>query len=139
MNEKYFPGDLVNILWTKIKVELAKKANLAELEDYVTSDSFATLLATELANYVTKTEFNTAMSSAITREIVSELPSESEAKSNVIYMVPSETTDDKNARDEYMFTDRWELIGTTKVDLSGYWAKSELRAMTEAELNAILV
>lgn len=139
MNDKYFPGDLVNVLWTKIKVELAKKANLTELEDYVTSDSFATLLATELSNYVTKTDFNTAMSGALTREIADALPAESEAKPNVIYMVPSETTDLNNARDEYMFTDRWERIGTTKVDLSGYWAKTELTAMTEAELNAILV
>ena len=33
----------------------------------------------------------------------------------------------------------WELLGSTEEDLTGYWSKQELRAMTAAELQAILV
>ena len=33
---------------------------------------------------------------------------------------------------------QFELLGSTEIDLSGYWAKDELRMMTAEELQAIL-
>lgn len=140
MNEKYFTDELVQVLWTKIKVELATKAGVADLDDYLTLENFATQLATALANYATKEQVNAAVSGALTREVVDALPEISDASATVIYLVPAEKADDKNVKDEYMLINgKWELIGTTKVDLSGYWSKTELEPMTEAELNAILV
>lgn len=42
-------------------------------------------------------------------------------KSGVIYLVPSPKPGDKNLKDEYLWIDgKWELIGSTAVDLSGY-------------------
>lgn len=47
--------------------------------------------------------------------------------------------------DEYIWleptggTAHWEEIGSTDIDLSGYWSKTELVAITTAEIDAILV
>lgn len=48
---------------------------------------------------------------------------------NKIYLVPNGTADDKNLKDEYLWIDdKWERIGNTKIDLSGYYTKSEIDA-----------
>lgn len=55
---------------------------------------------------------------------VDELPETGE--SGIIYLVPTTTASDENAKDEYIWTQlesgdgSWELIGSTTVDLSGY-------------------
>ena len=58
-------------------------------------------------------------------EFVEELPETGE--SNIIYLVPSETTGVQNIYDEYIWTedDTWELIGSTEMDLSNYYTKTE--------------
>lgn len=70
---------------------------------------------------------------ALKRKIISELPIEDEAESNVIYMVP---VDDPMSMEhnEYMWLNgRWELLGSTKVDLTDYYTKSEVYSKTEAD------
>ena len=60
-------------------------------------------------------------STRLVREIVQELPSPSEAKENVIYMIVKTGGDENNTYDEYMFINgKVEKIGDTKVDLTGY-------------------
>ena len=55
---------------------------------------------------------------------------------NVIYFV-KKTGGTDDVHDEYMWiANKWELIGSTKVDLSGYWAKSALTEITTAEVEA---
>lgn len=127
-------------LWLFIKTELAKKANVADLDDYVTDDIFSEALATALANYPTKAELNSAISAATKREVVSQLPAVADADPKAIYFVPAPgTPEENNIKEEYMVINgQWEMIGTTKMDLSGYWSKTELRAMTEDELTGIL-
>lgn len=147
-------------LWTAIKTALAGKADLSALDNYTTPDAVATAItsaltnyatnagvqtaiATALANYMTESEVNDAIASAvsqaahITFEAVDELPAT--GSPNKIYLVPS-GGGSGNVKSEYMWIDgAWELLGSTEVDLSGYWSKQELRAMTAAELQAILV
>jgi len=73
----------------------------------------------------------------ITYEIVQSLPASGSA--GVIYLVSNSGTA-PNVYDEYIWvSNAFEKIGTTAVDLSGYWAKSELVAMTVAEVDAICV
>ena len=56
---------------------------------------------------------------------VSALPQTGE--SGVIYLVPASETSDKNLKDEYLWLDgKWELIGSTAVDLSGYVKNEDL-------------
>lgn len=57
------------------------------------------------------------------REVVSELPTQ-DISTKTIYMVPSEDPSGQNAYDEYIWLgDKWELIGTTKIDLTNYATK----------------
>lgn len=136
----FLGGDRVKELWLFLKMELAKKASVTDLDDYVTDDTFAEALATALANYPTKAEVNLAIAGATKREVVDELPSEEDGDPKVIYFVPvSGEPEENNVKDEYMLINgKWEKIGTTRIDLSGYWSKEELRPMTTAELSAIL-
>ena len=56
-------------------------------------------------------------------EVVDTLP-ESDIKSNVIYLVPSNVSGLNNIYDEYIYVDnKWELIGNTSIDLSQYATK----------------
>lgn len=137
---KFLDKERTKEFWLFIKTELAKKANVIDLDDYVTDTSFANTLATKLANYPTKEEVNSALSGATKREVVDVLPSVTDADPKAIYFVPvSGTPEEDNIKDEYMLINgKWEKIGTTRIDLSGYWSKTELKAMTSAELTAIL-
>jgi hypothetical protein len=55
--------------------------------------------------------------------------------SNVIYLVKA----DDDTFTQYIFSDgkRYDL-GTLAPDLTGYWSKAELRAMTDEEVQAIV-
>lgn len=58
----------------------------------------------------------------------------------MIYFVPMADPKESNFYEEYIWVNGgYELIGTTQIDLSGYWAKAELTAMTAEELEEILV
>lgn len=161
MQETFLNGARMQELWAAIKTALAGKADLSALDNYTTPDAVATAItsalanyatnagvqtaiATALADYMTTSEVNAAIASAVVEasgirfETVDALPETGE--NNVIYLVPSATSAANNAKDEYMWIDgKWELFGSTAVDLSGYWAKADLRAMTADELQAILV
>lgn len=73
-------------------------------------------------------------------EVVQSLPQSGEK--GTIYLVPNSGSG-QNAYDEYIWveptggTAHFEKIGTTDVDLSGYWAKTELTAITTAEIDTI--
>lgn len=61
--------------------------------------------------------------------------------SGAIYLVPNSGTN-PNIYDEYVWIavdNNYEKIGTTEVDLSDYMKKTDMRAITSAELDAICV
>ena len=65
------------------------------------------------------------MAGAIKLQVVDVLPT-SNIDSNIIYLVPNK---DKvnDYYDEYVYlNNKWELIGTTKIDLSDYYTKSQI-------------
>ena len=69
-------------------------------------------------------------------EVVQTLPQTGEK--GVIYLVPNSGTG-TNTYDEYIWlTNRFEKIGTTDVDLSGYQLSAELIAITNAEIDTIV-
>lgn len=60
----------------------------------------------------------------VTFQVVDVRPTTGEG--NIIYLVPSDSSEDENVKDEYIYIDgSWELIGTTKIDLTGYLTKTE--------------
>ncbi len=157
----FLGSDRVAELWAAIKTALAGKADLSALDGYTTPDAVATAITSALTNYATNASVQTAISTALANYMTSSQVNDAIAAAvaaaghisfeaadtlpttgqpNVIYLVPSATTKDKDVKDEYMWLNgAWEAIGTTKVALADYWAKTELRAMTSEELKAILV
>ena len=71
-------------------------------------------------------------------EVVQSLPQTGEK--GVIYLV-SNSGSGQNTYDEYIWIDgspgKYEKIGTTDIDLSGYVQASEMHALTNAEIDAI--
>lgn len=61
-------------------------------------------------------------------EVVQTLPTQ-DISTSTIYLVPKQTAQTENVYDEYINTDGtsqgWELIGTTEIDLSNYYTKTE--------------
>ena len=96
----------------------------------------------------TKTEVDSLISaiSTIQFEVVSSLPT-TNIKTNVIYLVPKQTAQTSNVKDEYINLDGttagWEKIGDTEVDLSGYVTTTALNTAladytTTANLTTLL-
>lgn len=70
---------------------------------------------------------------SINMQVVAELPESGET--NTIYLIPSTNSGDTNVKDEYIWVeDKWEIIGSTSVDLSNYYNKSEVDAKLDEKL-----
>ena len=52
---------------------------------------------------------------------------QSNIQTNVIYLIPNSSSSQENVYDEYMWINsRWEIIGSTYIDLSNYYTKTEV-------------
>lgn len=61
---------------------------------------------------------------SISFEIVQQLPTSGEQ--NIIYLLPKSNSSTNNVYDEYVWINNsWELIGTTAIDLSNYYTKTQ--------------
>lgn len=107
--------------------DLSNKPTIPTKTSDLNNDSgYITNAVNDLVNYYlksetyTKQEVNDLISaiSTITMEIVQTLPTTGE--SNVIYLVPKSTAQTNNYYDEYIYTNGWEKIGDTEIDLTGY-------------------
>lgn len=92
----------------------------------------------DLADRYTKDETDSAIATAITnadhlhREIVSALPEVSEAKANIIYMIPSGLEEDDNKYYEWILINGvFERVGSWEVDLSSYAKTTDLDKKVE--------
>lgn len=122
-----------NSTYTEDKATFALKS---ELTDFITAS------VDNLVNYYKKSETYTkgevdGKISAITTinfEVVAELPESGEA--NKIYLVPNAEQGEQNVKDEYIWVDeKWEIIGSTKVDLSNYYNKGEVDSKLSAKVD----
>lgn len=102
-----------------------------KLSDLTNDEGFIDNTVSNLANYYkksetyTKEEVNTLIGNLATMEIqaVDNLPAS--GKSNVIYLVPKDSAQTNNAKDEYLWTGTvFEKFGDTEIDLSNYLTKS---------------
>ena len=70
-------------------------------------------------------------------EIVSELPET--GKTNILYLVAKSSASSGDGYDEYLYINGgWERVGSTDIDLSGYVQASEMHAITNTEITAIV-
>lgn len=143
MQEIFLDQEGVRTLWAKIKVELSKKVSSDILDSYMTDEEIEAAISAVLTDYATTDYVTRSIAAAIASvknvriEISESLPENGE--SNVIYFVPMKNPNDSNFYEEWVWiNESWELIGTTQVDLSNYWGKTELMPITAQELEEIL-
>lgn len=107
----------------------AKKDEIPDVSEFIT------ISVDNLVNYYRKSEtynqeqINSLIGSitTINFKIVDSLPGTGE--NNLIYLVPSNKQEENNVKDEYIWVDgSWELIGSTKIDLSNYYTKDEVNS-----------
>lgn len=109
--------------------------------DVTTALGFTPYNATNPKGYQTESQVNSLISNAIgniqgiTYSVVTSLPSAGEA--GVIYLI-SNSGSNPNSYDEYIYVNnKFEKIGTTDVDLSGYVQDTDLVAITNSEIDTI--
>ena len=132
-------------VWGKVKALVSGIVVPTKTSD-LTNDSNFVQAATTLAGYgitdaMTRSQITTAINEAIAGvsgisfEVVQTLPQV--GSTGTIYLVPNSGSG-QNIYDEYIYyNSAWEKIGSTDVDLSQYWSKSELVAITNNEIDTI--
>lgn len=129
--------------------EIARLANVDNYDDTALQAAVngkTTLAAVQALGYQTSSDVQSAINSAlagisgVSFSIVSSLPASGET--GVFYLVSNSGSGD-NVYDEYVWitdngTSKFEKIGTTAVDLSGYMQTSDMVAITNAEIDTIV-
>lgn len=120
-------------------VDYAKKTDLkTKLSEFENDSEFITNTVDNLTNYYLKTEtytqdeVNNLISNInkITVEVVAELPAEN-ISTSTIYLILIDT--EKNVYSQNMYiNEKWAVLGSTSVDLTGYVKSDELTTKLEA-------
>ena len=106
----------------------------------VTIDSTVTADGSNAVSGKAVYDFVTAAIADITgfhAEIVTELPAV--GQTNILYLVAKSKAASGDGYDEYLYINgAWERVGSTDIDLSGYVQASEMHAITNTEITAIV-
>ena len=104
------------------------------IDGTVTADGANAVSGKAVYDFVTKA---IADISGFHAEIVSELPET--GKTNILYLVAKSAAASGDGYDEYLYINgAWERVGSTDIDLSGYVQASEMHAITNTEITAIV-
>ena len=118
--------------------EKNKLSGIATGANKTTVDSSMSASSTNpVQNKIVKKYIDDAVGSitGIDFQVVTSLPTT--GVKGTIYLV-SNSGSGTNAYDEYIYvSDAWEKIGTTDIDLSGYMLKTDMVAITNAEIDTI--
>lgn len=118
-------GTADSVDWSNVQNKPTKLSDFTNDSGYQTESQVSTAISNAIANI-----------QGISYSIVAELPTTGEA--GVIYLI-SNSGANQNSYDEYIWiTDKFEKIGTTEVDLSGYVQETDLIAITNAEIDTII-
>ena len=120
----------------KAKIDAMIDTMAVTIDSTITADSTNANAAGSKAVY----DFVTKAISDISgfhAEIVSELPET--GKTNILYLVAKSAAASGDGYDEYLYINgAWERAGSTDIDLSGYVQASEMHAITNTEITAIV-
>ena len=149
----------LNLLPTKAELDALLNAKAPQATTYTKSEvdaliaNFITASVNNLVNYYLKSDTYTKAEvqqlidavKQFTYQSVATLPTASADTMNKIYLVPSTNPQTKNVKDEFITiatTDQgtttysWEQIGTTTIDLSGYYTSQQTDAAISNALSA---
>lgn len=125
-----------------IYAALEKKANATSPEFTGTPTAPTALPGTNSLQIANTTFVQNAITSAlagisgIDLQVVTELPET--GKKGTFYFVTKESASESNVYDEYVWVnDKWEFVGSTTIDLSGYVKAEQMVAITTAEIDAM--
>ena len=145
-----------------MQTSLQKAENAAPQSTTYTKDEVQQLIAPfitksvdDLVNYYLKSEVYTqsevqqliAAVSQFHYQLAQTLPTASADTMGIIYLVPSTNPKTQNVKDEYITIDNgaeaqtrytWEQIGSTAIDLSGYYTSAQTDTAITNALNAAL-
>ena len=105
-----------------------------KLSDLTNDEGFITNTVNNLTNYYKKSEtYTQAEVDALIRAIVTlnvlvvqTLPTQ-DISTTTIYLVPKATAETQDIYDEYLYVNNaWEHIGSTEIDLSNYYTKTQI-------------
>ena len=136
MANKYTRLDDNGLLFLLQQLKTKIGASAVTIDSTITADSTNANAAGTKAVYdfVTKA---IADVSGFHAEIVSALPET--GKTNILYLVAKTEAASGDGYDEYLYINgAWERVGSTNIDLSGYVQASEMHAITNTEITAIV-
>ena len=131
MATKYLDSDGLHYLMARIK-EIIDQAT--QVNNITTIDENSTNQQTPGAKavYDLLTEALEGIT-AVSMSVVDELPTTGE--SNIIYLI----AEDGDTYSLHIYSGgQWFDTGTTEINLSDYWAKDDLQALTNTEIQAIV-
>ena len=136
MANKYTRLDDNGLLFLLQQIKAKIDALLVTIDTTISADSTNANVPGSKAAY----DFVTAAIAGISgfhAEIVSELPAS--GQSNILYLVAKSTAASGDGYDEYLYINgAWERVGSTDIDLSGYVQASEMHAISNTEITAIV-
>ena len=158
MANQYLDKNGVLYLWNKIGGFFATKAEVPsdvgdlsnsagyqtsqQVEQAITGKNYTTMAAVEGKGYQTNAQVQQAINSALSGitgiqfSIVEQLPATGVA--GTIYLVQKTVTATGNIYTEWIYVNnKWETLGDTTVDLSDYLKKTDVSALTNAEIDDV--
>jgi hypothetical protein len=96
---------------------------------------YITKAVNDLQNYYLKEEIDEKISSIpkFSIEVVETLPTENISTTTIYLVLTGEETD--NIYTEYIYTDKWEKLGTQKIDLTNYYTISQITELLKKKAN----
>lgn len=134
MANKYTRLDDNGLLFLLQQLKAKMDAMAVTIDGTVTADGANAVNGKAVYDFVTAA---IADISGFHAEIVSELPET--GKTNILYLVAKSEAASGDGYDEYLYVNgAWERVGSTDIDLSGYVQASEMHAITNTEITAIV-
>lgn len=134
MANKYIRLDDNGLLFLLQQLKVKIDAMAVTVDGTVTADGANAVSGKAVYDFVTAA---IADISGFHAEIVSELPET--GKTNILYLVAKSAAASGDGYDEYLYINgAWERVGSTDIDLSGYVLASEMHAITNTEITAIV-
>lgn len=121
----------------------ALKSEIPDVSNFVTNTVDNLVNYYKKSETFTKQEVNNLIGQIATLQfqVVATLPQTGDSK--YIYLVPSSNPKTQNVKDEYIWVNNWEQIGSTQVDLTGYatesWVNTQISGfLTQSQIQALI-